>query len=62
MLITEVRDGILGEQYMAKKVSVTVIDRDEEYAAVQTSMPSDARIITGTNKYVEDGDRVRLEE
>ena len=62
VLITEVRDGILGEQYMAKKVSVTVIDRDEEYAAVQTSMPSDARIITGTNKYVEDGDRVRLEE
>lgn len=62
VLVAETESGILGEQYMAKKVPVTVVDRDEEHAAVQTSLPSDARIIAGTNKYVEDGDRIRLEE
>ena len=62
VLVAEVKSGILGEQYMAEKVPVTVIDRDDTYAAVQTSLPSDARIIAGTNKYVEDGDRVRFEE
>ena len=53
--------GILGKEYTAVKVPVKVIDKDEEHAAVQTSLPADALIISGSDKYVEDGDKVRLD-
>lgn len=61
VLTAKVCSGILGEEYTAVKVPVKVIDKDEEHAAVQTSLPADALIISGSDKYVEDGDKVRLD-
>ncbi len=60
MLTAEVRAGILGENYVAVKVPVTVLEKDDENAAIQTSLPKEARIITQSGKYVKEGDRVRL--
>lgn len=62
VLIAEMRSGILGDSYTAAAVPVTVLEKDENNAAVQTSLPEDALIIVGSNKYVKEGDRVRLSE
>lgn len=60
VLIAEIRPGILGDTYTAVKVPVTVLEKDEENAAVNTSLTEEAYIITQSDKYVEEGDRVRL--
>lgn len=62
VLTAEIRSGILGEEYTAVKVPVTVLKKDDTNAAVQTSLSGEALIITQSNKYVKEGDRVRLSE
>ena len=62
VLTAEIKPGILGESYTAVKVSVTVLNKDGHSAAVETNLPQDAKIITESNKYVKEGDRVRLSE
>lgn len=61
VLTAEVRAGILGDQYTAIKVPVTVLDQDEDYAAVEGAIGADTLIVSESNKYVEAGDRIRLE-
>lgn len=61
VLTAEVRAGILGDQYTAIKVPVTVLDQDEDYAAVEGAIGVDTLIVSESNKYVEAGDRIRLE-
>lgn len=62
VLTAEVRPGILGDSYVAVRVAVTILNKDEGNAAVKTSLSGEALIITETNKYVKEGDRVRLSE
>ena len=62
VLTAEVRSGILGDSYTAVKVPVTLLEKDDLYAAVQTSLGREALIITSSSKYVKEGDRVRLNE
>ncbi len=61
VLAAEVRTGILGDQYTAIKVPVTVLDQDEDYAAVEGAIGADTLIVSESNKNVEAGDRIRLE-
>lgn len=61
MLTAEVRDGILGQVYTAVSVPVTVLDKDEKYAAVKSAINQKSLIITESSKYVEEGNQVRLE-
>lgn len=61
VLVAEVRAGILGDQYTAIKIPVTVLDQDEDYAAVEGAIGVDTLIVSESNKYVEAGDRIRLE-
>lgn len=61
VLTAEVRAGILGDQYTAIKIPVTVLDQDEDYAAVEGAIGADTLIVSESNKYVEAGDRIRLE-
>lgn len=60
VLAAEIRSGILGDVYKAVKIPVTVLEKDDENAAVQTSLSEEALIITQSSKYVKEGDRVRL--
>lgn len=62
ILIAEKRPGILGESYVAVRVGVTVLEKDDRFAAVETNLPGEARLITESNKYVKEGDRVRIDE
>lgn len=61
VLTAEVRDGILGKVYTAVRVPATLIDKDEEKAAVKVVADREALIISSSSKYVEEGDQVRLE-
>lgn len=61
VLTAEVRDGILGQVYTAVSVPVTVLDKDEKYAAVRSAINQKSLIITESSKYVEEGNQVRLE-
>ncbi len=62
VLVAEVRSGILGESYTAVRVDVNLLEKDMQNAAIQTSLGREAKIITQSNKYVKEGDRVRLND
>lgn len=62
VLIAEIRSGILGEDYEAVRIPVTVVGKDMNNAAVEASFPEGALVIGQSSKYVKEGDRVRLDE
>lgn len=53
-------DGILGQEYRAKRVNVKVLDRDSKNMAVEAPLAADDPVIVGSNRELKDGDRVRL--
>ena len=63
LLLVREQDTILGEQSVAEKVSINVIEKDKANAAIETSYSfrSDDMIITQSSKPIAQGDRVRVE-
>ena len=62
MLVVTEKETVLGEELIAKRIDVRVEKRDGEYAAVTDGvLARNDKIIIDSNKTVEDGDRVRLE-
>ena len=54
---------VLGEEYQAVRIDVTVIDRNDMYAALQEGVLSASTpVIIDSDRYVEAGDIVRLQE
>lgn len=62
ILSVQEKDGILGKAYTAVSVPVTVLEKDDNTAAVTCTLEDTAQIIVSSNKYVEEGDPVRLQE
>lgn len=62
ILTAEIRSGILGDSYTAVKTPVTVLETDDSYAALSGGLSKDIPVITESNKYVKEGDRIRLDE
>lgn len=60
LMLTE-NSTVLGMEYMASRVNVTVQEKDETYAAITGNLSRDDEIITGSNKSITEGDRVRKE-
>lgn len=56
------KQGILGTELYAFRIAVTVVDKDYKNAAIEASLSSEDRIITSSNKNIEDGYRVRPNE
>lgn len=61
-LVAEAEKTILGTEYTAKRVSVTVEAKDSSYAAVTSAIDKEDLIITGSSKDISPGDKVRLKE
>lgn len=56
-------ESVLGNELKAQKVVVKVLDQNENYAALSDgTITSDQKIITGTDKNISGGSRVRLAE
>lgn len=62
ILSVEKRDSILGEEYVAVSVPVTVLGKDQDKAAIECTLDTNASVIVSAGKYVEEGDPVRLEK
>lgn len=63
VLVAEPRNTVLGEQLIAVKEEVKVLEKNEKDAALEPgSLKEDSQIIIDTDRYVEAGDRVRLRE
>lgn len=53
------KNTILGIQESAEQIEVTIIDKNERYAAVNAEFPEDANVIVTSNKALKDNSRVR---
>lgn len=63
VFVMEEQETILGTEQTVRRVDVTVQDKNAEYAAVAAgSITADQEIITDSEKTLEAGDRVRLDE
>lgn len=62
ILVVGEKETVLGEELVAKKIDVKVEKKDGEFAAINDGAISRGeKVIVDSNKTVEDGDRVRLE-
>lgn len=61
VLILRQEETVLGTEWIASRVKVTLLDQDDSKAAVESALLSDDQIIIGSNKSIQEGDRVRVE-
>ncbi len=61
-LVLSEEEQMLGTVQIAKKVPVTVIEKDAKSAAVTSALLPEDRIIVSSEKYVSEGNRIRLKE
>ena len=63
MFVLDTEDTALGEVQTARKVDVTVKEQNETRAALQEgTLSADQKVITGSDREIEDGSRVRLRD
>lgn len=56
-LVSE-RKGSLGKEYFIRKVKLTVEESDAEYTVVKDGIGPSDRVVTSSNKPIEEGKRV----
>lgn len=54
------REGILGMEYYVEEVNVSVIDKNDKFAAVEGAVTEESRIIQSADKEIKRGDVIRL--
>lgn len=62
VLVSREMDTMLGKELTAYPIYVTLLDKDYFIAAIEININSEDVIIVGSNKYIEEGDRVRVSE
>lgn len=60
VFIMEERSGVLGKEQVAVRISVTLLDKNSEKAAVEGALYRDSRVITSSAKPIGENDKVRL--
>ena len=61
-LVAEEEKTVLGNEYMSKRVALSVVEKDSTSAAITSSLGQEDKIITGSSKDIAPEDKVRLEE
>lgn len=59
-LITEPKKTILGEELVARRLNVTLLEKSSQAAAIEGPVTPDSRIILSGNRLFKEGDRVRV--
>lgn len=59
VLVIQEENRMLGSEKTAQKVDIEVLDKDNKNAAVRGNLEAKDSIITGSNKPISEGDRVR---
>lgn len=62
VLVTKEKSTILGNELIASRINVTLIDRDNTTAAIEGVLMPEDNLIINSNKNIEEGDRVRIYE
>lgn len=60
VLVVQSKDSIMGTEYYAEKVIVTILDQTPTRAAVSGALLKDSMVIVSSSKSISEGDRVRL--
>ena len=55
-------ETVLGAQLIAEYVPVTLIENNEEYAAVEGEISEHSKMVVRASKTIKEGDRVRIME
>ena len=61
MLVLQEKNTVMGIEQTVVRVEVTVLDRDSESMAVESSLMGTEQVVTSSSKPIGEGDRVRLE-
>lgn len=61
-LVAEKEETILGAEYKAKRIPVTVAEKDGTHAAVTSTLTDEDKVIVGSSKEIAPEDKVRLKE
>lgn len=61
-LVAQEVETVLGTEYQAVRVNLTVKEKDSNNGAVSSSLGKEDLVITGSNKEISQGDKVRLKE
>lgn len=56
------REGILGMEYYVEEINVSVVDKNDKFAAVEGAVTEESRIIQSADKEIKRGDVIRLGE
>ena len=63
VLVAEESETVLGSEMTARRVDVTIEDKNEQYAALQEGvLTSEQKVVKGSDRSVEPGGRIRLAE
>lgn len=62
VLVTKTVETMMGEELQAERVDVTVIEKNESYAAVEGALSQEDKVIVSGDREVQAGDRIRLAE
>ena len=63
VFVLDTKSSVLGEVQVARKVDVAVEEKNETQAALRTgALSADQKVITASDRELEDGSRVRLQE
>ncbi len=62
VLITKEQEDILGTLLIAERINVTILDKGGRTVAVDGAISSKSQVITDSNKYINAGDRVRIDD
>ncbi len=63
VFVIEEQEGILGSEWRARKIAVTVQDQNDKYAAIEAvGISEESKIVVSADKELEDGEVVRVLE
>jgi multidrug efflux pump subunit AcrA (membrane-fusion protein) len=62
VLIIKEKESVLGKEESAFRLNVTLLSQDTDTAAIEASLSGEDLVITGSNKNIKEGDRVRIYE
>lgn len=58
--IVQEKEGVLGKEYCAQSIDVKVLDQNENFAALEMTLPSDSMVIVSSTAEFASGDIIRI--
>lgn len=55
------QNSVMGTEWVTARVDITVKDRDSQMMSIESALTYSDQVITGSNKTISEGDRVRIE-